>query len=140
MIRSAYDSQRVSVTIHSGPSRTKQSFRDECDINNIMAKYQRTGLIEAVNRIQPQYADVAGFDFQFAMDQIVQANDMFAQLPSSVRKRFHNDPREFVEFVGNPENYDEAVRLGLMKPEVKEPEPVPEPPAPAPTPAPPAAG
>ena len=128
MIRAPFDGNRVAVLVNSGPTRTKQSFKDECDINNIMAKYQRTGLIDAVSRIQPQYGDVVGFDFQFAMDQIVQAQEMFMELPSSWRKRFHNDPREFVEFVGNPENREEAVRLGLIvEPEAPEPVSAPSP-------------
>lgn len=137
-IRSAYDGSRISVVVRSGPGRTKQSFREECNINTIMAKYQRTGLIEAVNKIQPAYADVAGFDFQYAMDQILLSQQMFAELPSSVRKRFNNEPRLFVEFVGDPANKDEAVRLGLIK--VPDPVDPPDPPVPGPSPAPPAPG
>lgn len=131
-IRSAYDGSRVAVVIRSGPGRTKQAFREECNINTIMAKYQRTGLIEAVNKIQPQYADVAGVDFHFCMDQLVKAQEMFLELPSSVRKRFHNDPGEFLSFVGDPANRDEAVKLGLIvePPEAPEaPVQVPVPPA-----------
>lgn len=131
-IRSAYDGSRIPVFVKSGPGRTKQSFREECNINTIMAKYQRTGLIEAVNRIQPQYADVAGFDFQYAMDQLLRSQRMFEELPSSVRKRFHNDPAAFVEFVGDPANEDEAIRLGLLRKPPEQPKPAPEPVSPTP--------
>lgn len=127
-IRSAFDGDRRPVILKcEGPGRTKQSFRDECDINGIMARFQRTGLIDAVNKIQPQYADVAGFDFQFAMNQIIQAQDMFAELPSGIRKRFQNDPAAFVEFVGDPANEEEARRLGLIREAVEQPQPAPAP-------------
>lgn len=76
-----------------------------------------------MNKIQPQYADVAGFDFQFAMNQIIQAQDMFAELPSGIRKRFQNDPAAFVEFVGDPANEEEARRLGLIREAVEQPQP-----------------
>lgn len=125
MIRSAYDGSRVPVAVEfSGPGKTKQSFKAEADINNIMAKYQKTGLLEAVNKIQPQYGDVVGLDFQTAMEQINLAQSMFDELPSTVRKRFRNDPADFVDFVSDPANADEAERLGL----IKRPEPVEKPP------------
>lgn len=114
--------QRVRLNF-SGTGRTKQSFKDECDINNILAKYQKTGLLEAVNKHQPQYGDVTGLDFQSAMVTIVTAQQMFDDLPSSVRKRFANDPQSFLEFVNNPDNRPEAVKLGL----IVEPDPAPEP-------------
>lgn len=96
-------------------TRTKQSHKDECDINNIMARYRRTGLIEAVNRNQPRYADVTGLEFRSAMEMVAQAQQLFEDMPSSVRKRFGNDPAAFLDFVNDPENRPEAVRLGLLK-------------------------
>lgn len=123
--RSAY-SPRVGHPI-SFPEqgRTKQSFKAECDINNIMAKYQRTGLLEAVNQHQAQYGDVTGVDFQSAMQTVALANQMFMDMPSSIRKRFANDPGEFLAFVNDENNRDEAIKLGLI------PKPETEPKAPA---------
>lgn len=110
-------------------TRAKQSFKDECDINNIMAKYRRTGLIEAVNRNQPRYADVTGLEFRTAMEMVAEAQQLFEDMPSSVRKRFGNDPAAFLDFVNDPENRAEAVRLGLVK---EPPNTLPESPAAAP--------
>lgn len=94
-------------------TRTKQSFKDECDINNIIKKFHKTGLIDFVNTRQPQYGDYSGFDFQVAMDTVAKANEMFAELPAGVRKRFQNDPVEFVKFVSDANNQDEMIKLGL---------------------------
>lgn len=107
--------------------RTKQSFKAECDINNIMAKFQRTGVLEFANKHQPAYGDVSGMDFQSAMDTVIQAQQMFDELPSSVRKRFHNNPAELLDFVGDEQNREEAIKLGLIeKPEKREPIKAPE--------------
>jgi phage internal scaffolding protein len=117
-------SPHVSVkTPMSGESRTKQSFREETDINTIMSKYQRTGLISAVNQHAPQYGDVTGLDFQTAMETVTRAQQMFEAMPSSIRKRFANDPAQFLDFVQNDDNVEEARKLGLLPhPEALPPE------------------
>ena len=108
-------SPRVPVILEfPGESRTKQQFKDECDINNIMAKYMKTGTIEFRNKYEPRYGDVTGEDFQIAMNIVADARAMFLDLPSHVRERFDNDPAQFLDFVGDKANYDEARELGLL--------------------------
>ncbi len=116
MLRSAY-SNKTPVRQHfTKLSKTKQSFKDETDINTIMARFQRTGMLEFVNKHEPQYGDVTAIDFQTSMERVATSREMFADLPSKVRDRFNNDPAELLEFLDNPENRDEAVLLGLAKP------------------------
>lgn len=99
-----------------GPhGRTKQSFKDESDINNIMARYNKTGVLEYTARYQPRYADVTGADFTSSMQKVALAKSMFNALPAFVRDRFSNDPARFLEFVQNPANEAEAIELGLLK-------------------------
>lgn len=98
----------------SQPSRTKQSFKSECDINNIMARYQTTGILEFANKHEAQYADVSSMDYQESMQKIAQANSMFNDLPSSMRARFENDPAQMLAFLQNEANREEAVSLGLV--------------------------
>lgn len=102
------------------PSRTKQSFRDECDINIIMGRYLQTGVIDFVAKHSPQYGDVTGADFQTAMQTVAQANSMFADLPSSLRERFGNDPAQFLDFVADDKNRAEAAQLGLLSKEAQQ--------------------
>lgn len=100
-----------------------QSFKNECDINRIMAKYQLSGAIDWVAKHEGQYGDVTGIDFDRAMATIVKAQDMFADLPSSVRNRFQNNPAAFFDFMHDPGNAEEMIKLGLAtkraEPEVK---------------------
>lgn len=108
-----------------GPG-AKQSFKEECDINRIMFKYQKSGTVTWLNSREPTYRDVSGGDFRTAMDLVVKANESFAALPSSVRTRFHNDAGEFLAFMDDKSNLDEAIKLGLVtvRPAPVEPEPV----------------
>ena len=97
-------------------SLTKQEFKDSCDINNIIAKYQKTGVLEHVNRFQGDYADVATeLDYRAVQDILIKAHDAFDSLPSSIRDRFANDPANFLAFVENPDNKPEMAKLGLLK-------------------------
>ena len=96
-------------------SMTKQHHKEECDINNILAKFQRTGVLEFAQQHAPQYADVTGVDFRTAMETVATAQEMFADLPSSLRNRFSNDPAMFLDFVQDPENRAEAAGLGLLE-------------------------
>lgn len=96
------------------PSRAKQQFRDECDINAIMAKYKKTGLVEHVNRYQGQYGDFSTVaDYQEALNMVMEAQQAFMSLPAHVRTRFDNDPGQYLEFVQDPGNQEEMVKMGL---------------------------
>jgi len=97
--------------------RTKQSFRDECDINLIMAKYQKTGALSHVNNYGANYGFATSIDFTEAMQLIRTAQEMFDGLPSSIRTRFDNDPAVFLEFVQDADNTKEMQTLGLIAPE-----------------------
>lgn len=52
--------------------------------------------------------------FQEMMDVIVKAQESFDALPSYIRDRFRNDPRELIEFIDDENNLDEAVDLGII--------------------------
>jgi len=112
---SAYQNKRQSKKIISSHSHVKQSFKDECDINNIMRKYTKTGLVTHVTKHMGDYSDLVDVPtYQDALNKVLDANESFETLPSSVRKRFNNDPAEFINFVGDPTNEDEMRSLGLL--------------------------
>lgn len=97
-------------------SMTKQEFKDECNINNIMAQYQKTGLVNHLNKYEGRYDDVSGaVSYQEAHDIMMRAESMFMSVPSSIRAKFDNDPGKFLEFVTDPANSEEMRKMGLMK-------------------------
>jgi phage internal scaffolding protein len=116
-------------------SRTKQSFVPECDINNIVKSYRVTGQINHMrsNAAQGVYEDLPDpIDFQTSLNIIQEARDSFQSLPAAVRRRFDNDPAEFLAFVTNPKNQDEIIKMGLAVDNRPPPPPPPAPEAPPP--------
>ncbi|AXH77469.1 MAG: internal scaffolding protein [Microviridae sp.] len=99
--------------------RTKQSFKDECDINVLMRRYESSGVLP-VDVSTASYGDFSEApDFMAAQNILRRAEAQFASLPSRVRERFQNDPAHFLEFIAEEANYDEALKLGLLKAEAK---------------------
>lgn len=124
VFRSAYDCQSDAVSrcvALSFPDsegkfgRTKQSFKDECDINNIMKRFARTGVLDFAARQEPRYGDCTGLEFTESMQRVAAANTMFHELPSHIRDRFKNSPAAFLDFVNNDANRVEAEKMGLLK-------------------------
>jgi len=92
----------------------QQHFKDEVNINNIMAKAVRTGFLP--QKSAGSYGDFTNaYDFQSAQNKIIEAQNAFEALPANIRSRFRNEPANLIEFVNNSENYDEAVELGLIE-------------------------
>lgn len=123
---SAYSPKTRSQIQFTTPGRTKQSFKDECDINVIMRRYQVTGELVHLNQRSPLFGDFPDMDFQSAMAIVIQARENFATLPSEVRDRFANDPGRLLSFLQDPANREEAIKLGLVR-IAEQPAPTPEP-------------
>lgn len=92
------------------PGVTKQSFKDDCDINVIMERY----VPSEAGSVPPMFGDFAEApDFMAAQAILLDAQEKFDALPSKVRERFANDPVRFLEFVNDEKNTDEAIALGM---------------------------
>lgn len=104
-------------TKNEEPSLTQQHFESESNINNIMKKYHATGMITHLNRNKGVYADISTLgDYQNSLQTVIDAQNAFMTLPSSVRKKFSNNPQELINFLADSKNKDEAISLGLIKP------------------------
>jgi len=55
--------KRPHAIVFSQPSLTRQSFKDECDVNQIVKRYTETGMINHIPRTTPQYGDAPEGDF-----------------------------------------------------------------------------
>ena len=111
-------SEKVSQP--GGDSLTKQEFKKDTDLNVIMRKFQVTGAMDHVNMHQGNYGQHSPVDYHQAMTIVANANSMFEDLPSSVRNRFDNKPEDFLAFVQDEKNFDEANELGIaLAPELQ---------------------
>jgi len=105
------DKKRFRPVLSCGPSRTKSEFKDECNINKLMARYERIGIPDP---IKVRFADVSAVpDLQDAFAIVHQAETDFMQVPAHIRKRFNHNPADFVAFLADRENDEEAIKLGL---------------------------
>jgi len=98
--------------------RTKQSFRDETDINIIMKRAQKTGTISHLNKHEGIYGDFAGYDFFANTLMLTRGREIFDELPPELRSEFENSPADFFKYVNDPENKD---RLDVLLPGLAEP-------------------
>ena len=98
-------------------SLTQQQFKEDSDINTIVDRFMKSGVMPTPTNM-PQYVDYEGvFDFQSAMNAVRAADENFMRMDAKIRARFNNSPQEFLEFFANPENTEEAIRLGLAIPQ-----------------------
>lgn len=113
-----FASDITGVDCTNMPSMTKQAFAEEADINTIVRRFGLTGELPQDVAV-PQSGDfLEAKDFHESMNLIRQAEEAFMEMPAEVRKRFGNDPGEFLDFVNDERNRDEARKLGLLVPEI----------------------
>lgn len=104
-----------STVVNLEPSLAVQSEKDSCDINLIVDKYSRTGLMTNIRTDQPMYGDfTSAVDFHEAFAQIQKAEESFMELPAKVRSWFDNDPGKLIDFLQDEKNRQEAYDLGLV--------------------------
>lgn len=106
---------RLDATAESHGTNVKQSFRDEVDVNNVVARFQATGVLpEGSPGREPLYLDVAEFpSYQEAMLRVREVESFFEGLPSDQREAFDNDPTKFADWATDPRNYEAAKELGV---------------------------
>lgn len=120
-----YESQKlVSPGVHfdknkkADRSLTNQADMDAADINKIMARYERTGVLIdplGVER-RPMYGDFTEIkDYHQMLSSIRNVERAFSTLPANVRNRFDNDPQKLIDFLDDPKNNEEAIKLGLIE-------------------------
>lgn len=117
MVRNRF-SERVPVVVtFPEVGLTKPEFKESCDINHILKKYQKTGVIPQLYK-DPLYGDFSEVaDYQAACDLAIQAQAQFDGLPSEVRKRFGNNPEKFLEWVEKADE-KELIEMKLATPRV----------------------
>lgn len=104
----------VGTRITCGVGRAKQSMRDECDVNLIVAQYVKTGFISHVTSGIPTFADVSELtDYRSAIEHVRSVEKYFSGLPAAVRSRFENDAVTFMEYLDGGASEEDLKALGL---------------------------
>lgn len=115
--------EHVKLEIPRGPEhdvqerRVRPEFLDETDINKIMARYRKTGVLpESALSAAKRYGDFSQLPtFMEMQEKVIAAHDLFAALPAAVRKQFDNDPGQFIAASETVEGRELMKKLGLGK-------------------------
>lgn len=90
----------------------RQSFKGQCDVHEILRVFNVTG--QMPSKVQPVYMDCrVPTDPQFIADGSLRLTAFYDSLSSSIRTRFPSIA-SLADFLRDPRNRDEAVRIGLL--------------------------
>lgn len=101
-------------------TRTKQSYKKQQDIKEIIKKYGATGLLNKnIMANDPKFDDVSEISSYAEASQIIaKAGQAFDQLPNEIREKFNYNPANLLDYLNKSENKEEAIAMGLVNPEV----------------------
>lgn len=98
-----------------GEKMTKQSFRDEVDINSLVARYRQTGIMPHTRTRTPLYGDFSmAQDLQATLDTVRTTNESFMALPAAVREAANNSPVQLLEMLATDEGISQLEAQGLI--------------------------
>ncbi|QXP08219.1 MAG: internal scaffolding protein [Arizlama microvirus] len=106
---------RFIQDMSKSPNIVQQRFKTDVNINHIVEKAKVQGRLPE-NRNKGFFGDFSSIDFNAMQNTVAQAREGFNLLPSKLRARFGNDPTQLINFVNDDENYEEAIKLGLVPP------------------------
>nr|UXQ87953.1 MAG: internal scaffolding protein [Microvirus sp.] len=107
--------KRVQVKF-TKPTLTKQSFKDECNINNIVNRFQSTGQLPTNLNQDPQYGFCPEIDFKEALDLTKNLQAEFDALSSDDKAGFDNNFQNYGAFL---QEYSERPESFYNIPEIK---------------------
>lgn len=114
-VRNAFWRERVAI-VFTQKTRTLQAPRDACDAKAIVRRFQSTGVMEHLMKMEPKYGDFTNVgDYLESLTRVRDAQAGFDALPAEMRDECENDPAKFIEFVHDVKNVDKLHELGLGK-------------------------
>lgn len=100
-------------------SRVEPEHQDGTRIDTILRKYGTSGVDRRSVGLFQQMTATLPFgvqpdtDYQKHLNQIVQVQNYFANLPSSLRDFFQNEPSNMLAFMADPKNAEKCREFGL---------------------------
>jgi len=106
----------VGLSFEGDPGVTKQSFKDECDINNILKRYVAQGVNPFQDPSNPDlYHDLTQLgSYNDMMEQVTYAQQAFEQLPAAIRDEFNNDPGRLLDALHDESKHNRLRELKIL--------------------------
>lgn len=118
-IRKPYERQRL-ITVVEGESATDQSFGNDTDVNRIVARFARTGILPDANSAQAQYCDVTNLqaDLTELIEKGREAMDELNRVKAENAAKMAEKAKEDAKLAAEYRNYKEKMAETLApKPE-----------------------
>lgn len=93
---------------------TKQSFKDDCDMNIIVRKYQQSGFVDHINRQNPNFGIAPNSDFYQTQLAIANVKSLYENLSDVSRGRFAS-VSDLMEALIDPARITELTDLGIFQ-------------------------
>lgn len=107
---------RSYALICEDESLTLQSERDGADINIIMDRALKTGMIPLQADVEALVGDFSEVgSYQDLQDLVLRGTEEFMKLPPNVRARFSNSPQAWLDYLDDPKNVNEMIAAGHVK-------------------------
>lgn len=116
--------RRVQIDCSQG-GLTDQSFKNDADINVIVERFNKTGILPTIER-KSYFADVTEIPtLEQAFDIVDKAREQFGKLPAEVRRKMGDNPANLENFINDEDNAEFLKKHGVLI--EKTPDPTPEP-------------
>lgn len=102
-------------TVNDEPSKTHSADAPEADINEIMRQYGNVGVLQHLQNVEAQFADVSEFeDYAEVARYVAKAERQFMALHPDVREIFQNDVSTWLDTAHDQEKQDALIRGGFI--------------------------
>lgn len=106
--------RRRVIARGAGPSKAKQAFAKDCDINLIVKRHAERGMWDHLAPRTPLYGDFSkALELQDAIEAVRAAEADFMSLPAAVRAAVDNDPVQFLQAMADEGGFHHLVQNGL---------------------------
>lgn len=101
-------------------TKVQQNFKDDTNVNKIVQRFSQTGELPMGQQSAPLYLDHTQYgDFTEMLNKVTHVKQAFDKLPAKIRAQFENQPAQMLQFVQNPLNNEEAIKMGLINNVIK---------------------
>jgi phage internal scaffolding protein len=107
--------EKRNVLFCEDQSLTDQSYRKSSDLNVLIKKYKKTGVMPDLLQKKGQYGDFSNVPtLEAAFKAVNHAKMLFQELPAEVRKLMDNDPSKMELWLSDEVNHEIAEKYGLL--------------------------
>lgn len=103
-------------TVNEEPDMAQQQFKDECDVNRVIARFEKTGQITHLAKMEGRYVGLGeSTDLMTALNRVRKAEEAFMSLPAELRAKCDHDPARFLDMINDPSKHEMLSDYGVIE-------------------------